>query len=635
MRNLATQRRWVAWGAAAGVFVGLLMALFGQDYEIAQESVPVSVSQDTDLQGVDASLLARQVAIVLATEFGPQLSDSESFRRQITYSAQVSDGKLPQSVEIFVIDRTNMVTIRVAGRSQEEAVRLTEAGTDALARAMSHTTVGPITIGAAHFSDVAVLVGHPEEPATVLGPWGYRRSFFPFAGLACGIAFGWLFARAVRLAAARPWARVAMQRSVWRRIEAAAFQCARTTVPQRYLSFGSPRFRPARRDIPMLVIAVVLVAASAQIGGRFFRLGPLSGYLVLTALVCAAGGLILLMRARVAISVAARRPWLVATMAWGLCSVGWSADPSSSFKTWLVVTILLGAGMVLPTLSREATDRWNLPGLLVVIFTTAGAISVALIELAPRWGVLDSLISADGSFHWNVGLYAWNSGLGVTGALAAAIAFGALLTSSRSVWLWLALIVDLAVVIVSRSATSLLAMLAAVAVMTMIRWSWSRIIGVVGVVWLSVVLLFPQLGVANRLFGLVGRTSDLTGRLPIWAAAIAQTKSVRLSGLGMGISPDLEPFFGAAVPHSHNGYLQVVVEMGLLGGVLFGVFLVVLGRDVVMRSGITSLGMLVFFLVANLANDYSLAPTTLALVLAYLAGTPRTANDVVDSKAQT
>lgn len=103
----------------------------------------------------------------------------------------------------------------------------------------------------------------------------------------------------------------------------------------------------------------------------------------------------------------------------------------------------------------------------------------------------------------------------------------------------------------------------------------------------------------------------------------------------MGISPDLEPFFGAAVPHSHNGYLQVVVEMGLLGGVLFGVFLVVLGRDVVMRSGITSLGMLVFFLVANLANDYSLAPTTLALVLAYLAGTPRTANDVVDSKAQT
>jgi O-antigen ligase len=183
--------------------------------------------------------------------------------------------------------------------------------------------------------------------------------------------------------------------------------------------------------------------------------------------------------------------------------------------------------------------------------------------------------------------------------------------------LWTALLINVVTILISRSATSLLALAAGTAVMVMLAWVRMRLVGVITAAVLALILLVPW---QFDVFGLVGRSADLTGRVPIWQTIIAATGAVRLSGLGMGVSPDLEPYLGAVIPHAHNGYIQVVVELGILGLVFFGILLVSTIRGVARRGGSTAVGALVFFLTANVANNYLIAPTLLALLFGWLMG---------------
>lgn len=624
-----TKHRWPVAGGIAGLIIGVLMAMLGQDYEVAQVSVPVSAAESTRLHGVDSPLLSRQVAIAAAANVVPVLTNSSAFRSELTRAASVPPTGSPPSIEIFAVARTNEVAIRVAGRDSLEAKRLAEAGAKSLTEALSGMVVGPITIGNVRFASVTVSVEPQEERAVTAGPWGYQRGFFPFIGVALGLLVGWLAALLARVAVAGRSSRVSIpDRSAVRGFATSAARLATRQASVPYVAGATPRFRPARRDLPLLLVVAVLVAAAAGAGGRFFHVGPIQGYFILTALICAAGGVILLLRAPVAVTLASRRPWLVATLVWALCSVAWSVDPWESAKTWLVVAILLGAGLVLPSLALDAKQRWNFPGLLLVLFTVFSGVSLMLVTLFPQWGVVNDLVSADGSSLWNVGLYGWNAALGVTAALAATVAFGALAVSCRSPWLWGSITINVVAVLVSQSATSLVAMLTGVAVMAMIRWRKVRLVGALGMAALAAALLVePRIGLLSWVFEILGRSADLTGRLPIWHAVLERTESARLSGLGMGNSPDLQPFLGAVIPHSHNGYLQIVVELGVVGAILFGAFLVRLGRDVATQSGLLPVGVMTFLLVANIANNYSLSPTVLALMIGWLASLPPLRSD--------
>lgn len=107
-------------------------------------------------------------------------------------------------------------------------------------------------------------------------------------------------------------------------------------------------------------------------------------------------------------------------------------------------------------------------------------------------------------------------------------------------------------------------------------------------IWLGVLLLisFPFIlpdTIINR-FTSIGNMQDSSTsyRVYIWMGTLAMLKDYWLSGVGMGITSfntiyPLYSYHNISAPHSHNLYLQVIVEYGIVGfvtmiGVMYNYF---------------------------------------------------------------
>jgi exopolysaccharide production protein ExoQ len=90
------------------------------------------------------------------------------------------------------------------------------------------------------------------------------------------------------------------------------------------------------------------------------------------------------------------------------------------------------------------------------------------------------------------------------------------------------------------------------------------------------------------LLGFVGKDPTLTRRTEVWAGVIEASEAVPWTGYGIGGAwlggPRVEPTrsivedLGFNVAHSHNGYLEIVLLLGIIGLVLFVNFLVAFVR---------------------------------------------------------
>ena len=100
------------------------------------------------------------------------------------------------------------------------------------------------------------------------------------------------------------------------------------------------------------------------------------------------------------------------------------------------------------------------------------------------------------------------------------------------------------------------------------------------VVWLGVLAmlfapLFVPQTVINRLLS-IGNTADTSTsyRVYIWMGTLAMLKDYWISGIGLGSEAfnTIYPFYsyaGIVAPHSHNLYLQIITENGIMGLVSF------------------------------------------------------------------
>jgi O-antigen ligase len=73
--------------------------------------------------------------------------------------------------------------------------------------------------------------------------------------------------------------------------------------------------------------------------------------------------------------------------------------------------------------------------------------------------------------------------------------------------------------------------------------------------------------------GFVGRNSTLTGRTDIWDAILPFIKHRLVLGVGFGGFWTTQTVETVTVNESHNGYLGVIMEIGLIGLVLISIFL--------------------------------------------------------------
>jgi putative inorganic carbon (HCO3(-)) transporter len=127
----------------------------------------------------------------------------------------------------------------------------------------------------------------------------------------------------------------------------------------------------------------------------------------------------------------------------------------------------------------------------------------------------------------------------------------------------------LAVLILTQSRGGWMGLAAILIIMTLLRWRWGK--WLILVLAASGVVVIRRLGVVPVLHALVLNNSlgGLDTRLEVWSRAWYMIEDFPITGIGMGLFQDaagvLYPFFTISrdVPHAHNLFLQVAVDMGV------------------------------------------------------------------------
>ncbi len=137
----------------------------------------------------------------------------------------------------------------------------------------------------------------------------------------------------------------------------------------------------------------------------------------------------------------------------------------------------------------------------------------------------------------------------------------------------LAALAMVSVLILTKSRGGLLALAAILALLVALRWRRGWLVVSGGV--LAVVLGIWRLG-GNRVLETLAATQSIggmDGRLEVWSRALYMLQDFPFSGIGMGtfkqVANAMYPFFlagpDAEIPHAHNLFLQVGVDLGLPG----------------------------------------------------------------------
>jgi putative inorganic carbon (HCO3(-)) transporter len=166
-----------------------------------------------------------------------------------------------------------------------------------------------------------------------------------------------------------------------------------------------------------------------------------------------------------------------------------------------------------------------------------------------------------------------------------------------SSWVWLALALSLITLALTQSRGGMLGTLVGLLVVAV--WRERKIAWLIGAGALGLVAL-AALGYGNALLEFVlrmdARNATLASRWEVWQRGVMMVRDFPYTGIGIGtyntIAHLLYPFFIAApdevVPHAHNQFLQVAVDLGMPGLLaylgLLGAFGISIGRAIATPS---------------------------------------------------
>ena len=327
-------------------------------------------------------------------------------------------------------------------------------------------------------------------------------------------------------------------------------------------------------------------------------------------------------------------PWLVALVALCVISAAWSLDPSVTLRR---SAALIGTSLFGVYLASRFTFSQQLK-ILAGTLGVAALLSIAFAILAPRYGIM----TGEHAGEWR-GIYDHKNILGRMMILGA-MSFLLIAVTNRKqamVW-WSGFGVSVVVLLLSRSMTSvvvLAGLIMALPFFGMLRWSalrWRRsfippllVFGGVAVAGLAT-LLFIEPKYISDIMGLLGRDKTLTGRTDIWAMVFYMISRRPWLGYGYGAfwlengkeANDIWTEVGWQPPHSHNGFLELCLAVGVVGLILF---LLGLGaglkravrwiQDIELTEAFWPLTYLAFILFYNLSEPTILKHNSLFWVL--------------------
>ncbi|WP_426939878.1 O-antigen ligase family protein [Pseudarthrobacter sp. S6] len=323
----------------------------------------------------------------------------------------------------------------------------------------------------------------------------------------------------------------------------------------------------------------------------------------------------------------AREFWWLAMFFFALISLAWVPNVTSSFMTYSgwVCVVLIGA-LLAATHSLEKASK-----LVLNVMLWTSVVSLVLILVAPSIGRAAARRPDGVIEQMAVGVFAWNSELGFASGVGTVLAVSFWLTKRSSIRYLVQAALMGGVTVISDSATGLLAMGAGLvatiwACMPRFRAIICFLLVAAGLLWISGGIDAIQ----TYVLGLLGRSPTLSGRSAIWQIALDLAADQPAFGYGIGGSPDLALYLGFSA-HAHNGYIQLLLELGYVGAAIIGLgLLVTTVRAVKLHSPL--LGVLTVVLVSNLANNYLVTSNVAVALLAWVAfevAKPMTNNDAV------
>lgn len=347
--------------------------------------------------------------------------------------------------------------------------------------------------------------------------------------------------------------------------------------------------------------------------------------LLVPALVLAFG--LTALRPRQTAAMLLRLPWLALLIAWVWASVAWSIDPATTVRRAFAFTAysLIAVHLAMRFAPERIIVWLAVVGLVQLGLSVVFALALPGYAYMPDGGQLRGVFTHKNSM---------GELLLLAGAVLAATWPGRLIPR----WLaaaGLALVFALALPTGSATALALLVALAASLTALLVLRLPHHVAALLIALGLGLAALVTALTLLQPglLFELLGRDPTLTGRAQLWAFVDQLIAERPWFGHGyrtVFAQPWVQQWvvnaLGWPAPHAHNGYREILLDLGLVGlllvlPILFGTLARAVRRLVVRPDGLAVFGFLVLagYLLRNLTEADLLHQTKLVWVLVLLA----------------
>ncbi|WP_353475860.1 O-antigen ligase family protein (plasmid) [Salipiger sp. H15] len=279
--------------------------------------------------------------------------------------------------------------------------------------------------------------------------------------------------------------------------------------------------------------------------------------------------------------IAMRRSlWLLALHALPFVSVLWSIAPGLTLRrsVALLFSLLLSYAIAIRTTPAQ--------GLRIVSVTLGLCMALSLGMMAAMPGMAISV--DDGALRGvfnNKNVLGWAASIS---SLAAGVMIYDRAAGQRRLGLWI-FFPSLACLLFSGSATGLFAAISGAGLgvfyeMLKKTRNLGRAVLVLVFLQLTALILVFLAFFLTPLLGALGKDRTLTGRVPLWQLVDQQIAARPLLGFGYQAfwsegNPEAWGIWGQIrwfAPHAHNGYREILLNFGVLGGVLVAILLVMI-----------------------------------------------------------
>ncbi len=284
---------------------------------------------------------------------------------------------------------------------------------------------------------------------------------------------------------------------------------------------------------------------------------------------------LIIIRAKMIIS-RIRHVWPISMfLIWSCLSLLWAVDPSITLTK---LTILLGATIVGIYIGTVFNQRQQI-NLLFITLLVALICSVVFVLISPEYGIMTGYHAG----NWRGVFYHKNTfgKLVVLFAVLGAILICQAETLRKRFVLTISLISSAMLVWLSDSAVSKVITIAMLFLFILLIFQIKNK-QVLVPIWSSATALVLGMGLLlagnlHVVFAALGRSSSLTGRVPLWEALIPMIQSRPWLGYGYGSfwlgnrwpSSVIWNQIGWYPFHAHNGFLEILIDLGLVGLAFF------------------------------------------------------------------